>query len=89
MPIPKAEFKRLELMEPPLEDEVRDFLQKHPESAYTPMEIVSERFKDELIRHPNLVQYVAAVLENLRSRKTVEGRFRQGSQGPEYYYGTP
>lgn len=73
-------------MEPPLEDAVHIFLEKHRESAYTPMEIVSEQFKDELIRHPNLVQYVAVVLESLRTRKTVEGRWREGSHGPEYYY---
>ena len=73
-------------MEPPLEEEVHDFLEKHRESAYTPMEIVSEHFKDELLRHPNLVQYVSVVLESLRTRKTVEGRCSQSSHGPEYYY---
>ena len=73
-------------MEAPLEEEVLHFLEKHRESAYTPMEIVSEHFKDELLRHPNLVQYVAIVLENLRTKKTVEGRCSQTPQGPEYYY---
>lgn len=73
-------------MEPPLEEEVLHFLEKHRESAYTPVEIVSEHFKDELLRHPNLVQYVAVALEGLRTRKTVEGRCSQSSRGPEYYY---
>lgn len=86
MPISKAEFKKLELMDPPLEEQVRSFLENHRESAYTPIEIVSERFKEESLRHPNLVQYIAVALETLRTRKIVEGRYNQSPNGPEYYY---